>query len=196
MICKNCGTDNPEQSIFCNHCGQLLTDQPVSQPEQVPAMPQSMQDMPEEVQLTMPEETEEPKRSPQPVIVAMLLLLAVIGLAAGVIYYMTRDKQSEESSHDSNPYPACCDNHCICDHHGNYHRNHRHHTAGGSHNRSRRNDCTDRHDGRTGPEYEACKDDCHRNQTGHRGHAAASGKSPAPVLCHRRLDHVSGRSGT
>ena len=51
MICKNCGTDNPEQSIFCNHCGQLLTDQPVSQPEQAPAMPQSMQDTPEEVQL-------------------------------------------------------------------------------------------------------------------------------------------------
>lgn len=102
MICKNCGTDNPEQSIFCNHCGQLLTDQPVSQPEQVPAMPQSMQDMPEEVQLTMPEETEEPKRSPQPVIVAMLLLLTIVGLAAGVIYYMTRDKQTEESSRDSN----------------------------------------------------------------------------------------------
>ena len=102
MICKNCGTDNPEQSIFCNHCGQLLTDQPVSQPEQVPAMPQSMQDMPEEVQLTMPEETEEPKRSPQPVIVAMLLLLTILGLAAGVIYYMTRDKQTEESSRDSN----------------------------------------------------------------------------------------------
>lgn len=102
MICKNCGTDNPEQSIFCNHCGQLLTDQPVSQPEQVPTMPQSMQDMPEEVQLTMPEETEEPKRSPQPVIVAMLLLLTIVGLAAGVIYYMTRDKQTEESSRDSN----------------------------------------------------------------------------------------------
>lgn len=102
MICKNCGTDNPEQSIFCNHCGQLLTDQPVSQPEQVPAMPQSMQDMPEEVQLTMPEETEEPKRSLQPVIVAMLLLLTIVGLAAGVIYYMTRDKQTEESSRDSN----------------------------------------------------------------------------------------------
>ena len=65
-------------------------------------MPQSMQDTPEEVQLTMPEETEEPKHSPQPVIVAMLLLLAVIGLAAGVIYYMTRDKQPEESSRDSN----------------------------------------------------------------------------------------------
>lgn len=102
MICKNCGTDNPEQSIFCNHCGQLLTDQPVSQPEQAPAMPQSMQDTPEEVQLTMPEETEEPKHSPQPVIVAMLLLLAIIGLAAGVIYYMTRDKQPEESSRDNN----------------------------------------------------------------------------------------------
>ncbi len=102
MICKNCGTDNPEQSIFCNHCGQLLTDQPVFQPEQASAMPQSMQDTPEEVQLTMPEETEEPKHSPQPVIVAMLLLLAIIGLAAGVIYYMARDKQPEESSHDSN----------------------------------------------------------------------------------------------
>ena len=32
----------------------------------------------------------------------VLVLLAVIGLAAGVIYYMTRDKQPEESSRDSN----------------------------------------------------------------------------------------------